>query len=856
MGEQSSNNTFFNFVTRWLFSTNHKDIGTLYLIFAAVSGIAGTVLSLYIRITLASPNSSFLEYNHHFYNVIVTGHAFLMIFLCANAISLTKHSNYVKTAVKSFKSFNRPLNESKIRENSMLKKPACWNTDIPKNSGLDNLFMNRVWFSKLSQRLGHITKCFYRDRTFVKACETKRNQYQALPFAATIRPDRICMTKKVLRIKARAVEVTLGLPKFRKGYGNGEIIVTISRSQIFTSREVIIQRRELTTFNLEMGSKELAQNLDNNFYYDKICNCERLIQAYELISKNKGSNTKGVDSETLDCHSKDTIHDLNRKLKDHSFKFKPIRRVEIPKPNGSTRQLGIPSPRDKVIQKVMAMSLEEIYETKFLDSSHGYRPNRGTHSALALATDWNGTKWFIEGDISKCFNSLDRPILEQLLRKEISSKPFLDLYWKAVKSHYVDLVKKVEEFSNVGIPQGNVLSPVLSNIYLHELDKFMQIQIEMSKKSGPTSKDNPKYKKVHTKISNMRQYFLPTYRRNRTLTEEQEKERLKEILKLEKVRAKYPSKIPASGYRIYYVRYADDFLVGVNGPRRIAEKLKQELKTFLLDKLKLTLNIEKTKITRSDKGIYFLGARLKCHISRTNDQKRRKFSVAVTGRKVRARVPQGRIIALAPLEHIVKKLQSQGICQIKNFRKHNVIPTRKTAWINLDLSEIIKKYNSVWQGLLNYYSFAYNRCQLNYAQYLIHHSLACTFMSKLKLNSRRQVFKKYGKTIQIQGNDDKIYAFKLEKNLPRIEKFSNTILPSGFEIFRYSLRTQSVFDKPCKICGTKRNVQMHHRRPLKAHKTDNTLKGIKINQSRKQIPLCVSCHQKVHKGLYDGPGIY
>jgi group II intron reverse transcriptase/maturase len=855
MGEQSLNNTFFNFVTRWLFSTNHKDIGTLYLIFAAVSGIAGTVLSLYIRITLASPNSSFLEYNHHFYNVIVTGHAFLMIFLCANAISLTKHINYARTTVKSFKSFNRPLNESKIGESSMLKKPICWNADIPKNSGSDNLFMNRVCFSNSSQRLGHMTKCFYRDRTFVKACEIKRNQYQELSFMATIIPDIIGMTKKVQKIKARAVEVTLGLPKFRKRYGNGGLILTTSKVQISTSCEGR-QRRELTTFNLEMGRKELIQNLNNKFYYEKICNYERLIQAYELVSKNKGSNTKGVDSETLDGYSKATIYDLSRKLKDHSFKFKPIRRVEVPKPNGGIRQLGIPSPRDKVIQKVIAMALEEIYETKFLNSSHGYRPGRSTHSALASATDWSGTKWLIEGDISKCFNSLDCHILEQLLKKEISSKPFIDLYWKAVKSHYVDFEKKVEEFSHIGIPQGNVLSPVLSNIYLHELDDFMQNKIEISKKSGPTSKDNPKYKKVHTKISNMRQYFSPIYRRNRTLTEEQEKKRLKEILKLEKVRAKYPSKIPASGYRIYYVRYADDFLIGVSGPRRIAEELKQEIKTFLFDKLKLTLNLEKTRITRSDKGTHFLGARLKCHISRTNDQKRRKNSFTITGRKVRARVPQGRIIALAPLEHIIKKLQSQGICQIRHLRKHDVIPKRKTAWVNLDLIEIITKYNNVWQGLLNYYSFAYNRCQLNYTQYLLHHSLACTFMNKLKLNSRRQVFKKYGKTIQVEGKDGKLFAFKLEKSLPRIEKFSNSILPSGFETFKYSLRTKNVFDQSCKICGTKHNVEMHHRRPLKAHKTDNTFKGIKINQSRKQIPLCVSCHQRVHNGLYDDPGIY
>lgn len=723
--------------------------------------------------------------------------------------------------------------------------------------------MNKMLILNLSQRLSHMIKCFNRNRTFVRACESRKNRYQELPLTATIILDIIGMTKGVLRVNIPVVAVTVGLPKSRKRYGNGGLIVAATKTRVFSNaskvmfRECkVIQRRGLTTSNLVMGHKKLVQNLDNKFYQDKICNSERLIKAYELVSKSKASNTKGVDSETLDSYSKDTIYSVSKSLKDHSFRFKPIRRVEIPKHNGGIRKLGIPSPRDKVIQKVMAMALEEIYEPKFLNSSHGFRPERGTHSALKSIMGWNGTKWFIEGDISKCFDTLDHNILEQLLKKEISSKPFIDLYWKAVKSHYINPANKVKELSNVGVPQGGVLSPMLSNIYLHELDKFMQTKVEKSRKSGPTSIDNPEYKKVHTKISNMRQYFSPTYRRNRSLTKEQEQERLKEILKLEKVRAKHSSRIQGSGYRVYYVRYADDFLIGINGPRQIAEELKQELQTFLLDELKLTLNSGKTKVTRSDKGAYFLGARLKCHTSRTNDQKRRTSSVTKTGRKVRARVPQGRIIALAPLEHLIKKLQSQGVCRIRNLRKHDVIPTRKTAWVNLDLVTIIKKYNDVWQGLLNYYSFAYNRCQLNYIQYLLLHSLACTLMNKLKLNSRRQVFKKYGKTIQVQNDEGKLVAFKLVKNLPRIEKFSNSVLSSGFETFKYSLRTKSVFDKSCKICGTKRNVEMHHRRPLKAHKTDNTLKGIQINQSRKQIPLCISCHQRVHNGLYDGPGIY
>lgn len=722
--------------------------------------------------------------------------------------------------------------------------------------------MNRILISNLSQRLGCIIKCFYRNRTFIRACESKRNQYQVLPLITSIIPDIVRMIKGILKVSIPVVEITVGLPKSRKRYGNGELIVAITK-QIFSnahkitfSRYEVTQRRGLTTYNLEMGHKNLVQNLDNKFYLDKICNPERLILAYELISKNKASNTKGTDSETLDSYSKDTIYSVSKSLKDHTFTFKPIRRVEIPKTNGGIRKLGIPGPRDKVIQKVMAMTLEEIYETKFLNSSHGFRPKRGTHSALRSVTRWNGTKWFIEGDISECFDTLNHHILEQLLKKEISSKPFIDLYWKAVRSHYIDPVNKVEEFSNAGVPQGGVLSPILSNIYLHELDKFLQLKVKESKKSGPTSKNHPEYIKIHSKISNMRQYFLPTYRYNRTLTKKQEKERLGEILKLEKTRTKYPSKIQGLGYRVYYVRYADDFLIGINGFRKIAEELKQELQIFLRNTLKLTLNSEKTKITRSDQGVYFLGARLKCHISRINDQKRRINSLTKTGRKIRGRISQGHIIALVPLDHLIRKLQSQGICKIRSLRKHDVIPTRKTAWIYIDLITIIQKYNAVWRGILNYYSFAYNRCQLNYIQYLLQHSLACTFMNKLKLNSRRQVFKKYGKKIQVKDDNGKLVFFKLEKSLPRIEKFSNNTLPSGFQTFKYSLRTQSAFNKPCKICGTKHNIKMHHRRPLKAYKTDNTLKGIQVNLSSKQIPLCVLCHQRVHNGIYDGPGIY
>jgi len=203
-------------------------------------------------------------------------------------------------------------------------------------------------------------------------------------------------------------------------------------------------------------------------------------------------------------------------------------------------------------------------------------------------------------------------------------------------------------------------------------------KVNESKLSGPTSKPNPEYKKIHSKISNLRQYFSPNYRYKRSLTKEEEKIRLSNILNLEKKRALLKSSIPSTGYRIYYVRYADDFLIGVNGPKSYAEKLKLEIKDFLKNQLQLDLNMEKTKITDATKGAHFLGSILRSMTSRTNDQPRRSNNNKV-GRKIRARIPQSGIKAFAPLEKIVKKLESQGMCRIVDFRNRIVIPTRKTS---------------------------------------------------------------------------------------------------------------------------------------------------------------------------------
>lgn len=210
--------------------------------------------------------------------------------------------------------------------------------------------MNRMFFSNLSRRTVIMTEYLNRKEICVRACETTKNQYQGLPLTATIIIINIIdMTKGILRINVPpVVVVTRGLPKSRKRYGNGGLIVTATKTQVFSNTPrvmfrkcEVIQRRGLTTYNLSkrtvvtMGNKKLVQNLNNNrFYLDKICNPDRLIRAYELISKSEANNGLSIDRATLDIYSRSTIYNLSNSLKDHSFKFEPIKRVEIPKPNG------------------------------------------------------------------------------------------------------------------------------------------------------------------------------------------------------------------------------------------------------------------------------------------------------------------------------------------------------------------------------------------------------------------------------------------------------------------------------------------------------------------------------------------
>jgi Type II intron maturase len=327
----------------------------------------------------------------------------------------------------------------------------------------------------------------------------------------------------------------------------------------------------------------------------------------------------------------------------------------------------------------------------------------------------------------------------------------------------------------IGTPQGSILSPILANIYLHELDTFMEDKVKESEYSGKTSRPFKPYLQIHSKIlapptiyRRMNKGYIPDVWLRpgvRLASACACARKMKELHKLIVERGKLRSTIGGPGYRIYYVRYADDFLIGINGSRKLTLLLKEEINNFLSQNLKLLMSVEKTRITDAKKEkALFLGTEILRPNSRTNDSK--VIHKRMEGRSFVSRIPASRLALCIPIERVVRKLENQQFCVIKDYDQGQIIPKGKVSWINLSLREILLKYNAVMQGLANYYSFADNRARLQLIQFILLHSCAKLFGRKLKLRTRSKVFTKFGKNLKIteDGMNEKkkkTFSFKL-----------------------------------------------------------------------------------------------
>jgi nicotine oxidoreductase len=650
---------------------------------------------------------------------------------------------------------------------------------------------------------------------------------------------------KVIKPERESIK---GFPNGSNSYGDGVSIVDNGKG----SHSIIkVRQRMYSTSafaaNEKYSGRDVLSKLRilNGKYFDLykiICDENFLFGCYFSIKSNSGNMTPGVDGETFDGISQKKIAKLAWMLKNESFRFKPSKRIFIPKANGKIRPLGIPSPMDKIVQKGMSSLLEIIFEPKFSNNSHGFRPKRNSHTALRQIAQWSGTKYAIEGDINGFFDNVDHKILADRISAEIGDQQFIDLYWKLVKAGYVE--EGVKRDSILGVPQGGIVSPILSNIYLHGFDLFMNKLIE---KHHNLLKDitirNPKYDKVTRRIQYLRDKFP-----NLLIRDEDTK---KEINTLIKIRRKIPSRI-GNETRLRYVRYADDWVVGYYGPMARLKNILIQIKEYLSKEIKIELNDEKTKITNllNDKGS-FLGFYFRIY-----KPKESKFSVRIIkNNKRKSKLSHNRMWLLLPVDKILDKLNNEGF--LKNYHPGSkIIPQAKNNWIYLNHHGILSRYNWLSRGLLNYYDIANNRSIFHLIiNFILRNSCAKTLARKLNLSSRKKVFSKFG--YELGTKQKPFIKFFTESNFKCIPflnwpKYTSTI-KDPFAFLDWQMRTQTNFWDPCWICGATENIEIHHVKHIR--KSNNKVTGftkIMSRLNRKQILVCPSCHIKIHNGTYDG----
>jgi len=661
-------------------------------------------------------------------------------------------------------------------------------------------------------------------------------------------------------------------------------MVRNNKKLIKTNKKMIL---EMGLRDIEKRSRHLREhtrrNLDTTHVNYKIQHLLydpfTFINAYAKISKNKGALTEGINEErTMQLFGLEKASILAEKIKQNRYEFQPVKRTWIPKPGKKKkRPIDVPNQADRVVQEAVRGILEAIYEpvfqefetkTKYRSSNYGFRPNKSCWSAIEKLTSHSKRcNIIIEGDISSAYNNVDHDILLQILKKRIQDKKFLKFIEKMLKSGIIDSGRF--EHSLNGTPQGGIVSPLLFNIYMHEFDKYIYEQciIPIQKENEESNKKQEVRSRRYNQINYATKKARLEYVKSRELLRTQggcsNKSLTKKTRKIFKLKLREQQITPYNEISklekgAVFVRYADDWVLALTCSNREASEIKEKIKKYLKDYLKMELDDKKTSVTSASNGYKFLGFEIL--MKNTKPKIMMVLQKDKTGKYVRlAKRTTSRLITVEPdSDRILKRLRLLKVCNQAGFPKGN------PSWTVYEEFQIVQKYAQIMRGIFNYYKPCERFSRLYKISYILQYSCAKTIAIRKKISMAR-VFKIYGADLTVKKTirstkaeklvSQKFYDLtqlrKMEKEKPRTK--ATLEIPDPFRIKEFWRTKFKIFNECC-ICGSMDNIQLHHINSIASmkNKKDNTA-AIRSQLNRLQIPVCHACHKDITHGKYSDP---
>lgn len=581
-------------------------------------------------------------------------------------------------------------------------------------------------------------------------------------------------------------------------------------------------------------------------------------QAYANLYANKGATTKGVMKNSLDGFAEERVQHLIRTLNAREYHFSPVRRTYIPKRNGKMRPLGIPTGDDKLVQEVVRILLEQIYEPVFSKDSHGFRPGRSCHTALSsIKHTWTGMKWIIEFDIKGFFDNINHDKLIAILKKKINDKRIINIIKMMLKSGYMEDWRYNQTYS--GTPQGGVISPILANIYLHELDMFVQEKI-LSFNRGEKRGHNPEYRKMAGQLALTRRKIRRILNGQRVsedtppLSDLMQRESQQKAILL---KTPYCNPFDQDYKRMRYIRYADDFVIGIIGSKQDAVIILKEVTDFLRKELHLEISEEKTGIRHAERGVQFLGYEVKTYkkwnrIKAVSKEVRNKRIISIS------RVNVGSIQLHVPSTRKAK------FCAEHRYGEYCTKDVRakvRPELMERSDAEILQVYNTEMRGFANYYSLAtgYKKSiskLIGKAQYSFFATLAEKHKmktSKMARKLRLSDGKGYGIKVVIRGIEKTYKLFRLSSHIrPKQTDIADEKAFTGWYRLNRTELIRRLNANVCEYCGKVGGyMEVHHIRSLKdIQRGKQEWQKQMSYMRRKTMVLCIDCHHELHgRGL-------